>query len=237
MERDFAYSARPVRNPLRYLLALWRVARDLRATEEAAIVEIGFARSRLGRRFARWEAVLDELRRDPRTAQTLRGSHRFGPIDLDRLVRLPEGTLGRVFAEHCRARGLDPNLVRIPEGDPVDDLLAHLFATHDLWHVTTGWGNDETGEVGLGGFYLAQVPATFFAFLLAVVMLNTVFVKPQALRERMEALVAGYQSGRTARPLYGVDWEALWEVPIAEVRAELGLAGARIVGEGIRAAA
>ena len=46
--------------------------------------------------------------------------------------------------------------MRIPEKDEVDQLLAHLFSTHDLWHVATGFGNDDVGEVGLGAFYLVR---------------------------------------------------------------------------------
>jgi len=233
----YAYVGEPTRNPFRFLLALWRSFRDLTDTHEVAIVEIGFARSRLGRRFARWEGVVSRLEADPRTAEALRERRSFGPIDLDRLGRMPEGSLGRVFAEHCRRRGLDPNLVRIPGDGPVDRLLDRLYGTHDIWHVATGWGNDDTGEVGLGGFYLAQLEASFFVFLLAVVLLNTVFLNPASLRPRMDALVAGYRSGRAAEPLFGVDWEALWEVPLPEGRRRLALEGAEILGEGIRAAA
>ncbi len=56
---DYHYTAEPTRNPLRYLRAVWRlVLRDPETTtDEAAIVEMGFARSKLGRRFARWEEV------------------------------------------------------------------------------------------------------------------------------------------------------------------------------------
>jgi ubiquinone biosynthesis protein Coq4 len=233
----YAYSSEPTRNPLRFLLALWRSFRDISNTDEVAIVEIGFARSRLGRRFARWESVLSRLAADPRTAPLLAAAQPFGAIDLDALARLPEGTLGRVFADHCRTRGLNPNLVRVAGQDPVDRLLDRLFATHDVWHVATGWGNDEAGEAGLGGFYLAQLEAPFFLFLLAVAFLNTVFVAPATLRPRLDALVAGYRAGRRADPLFGVAWETLWETPLIEVRRRLGLEGAEIVGEGIRAAA
>jgi ubiquinone biosynthesis protein Coq4 len=103
--------------------------------------------------------------------------------------------------------------------------------------VATGWGNDETGEVGLGGFYLAQLEAPFFLFLLAFVALNTVFVAPETLRSRMDALVAGYRAGRRAEPLFAADWEELFATPLPEVRLRLGLEGAEIVGAGIRTAA
>jgi len=236
-EARYAYTGQPTRNPFRFLLALWRVSRDLTRTDEAAIVEIGFARSRLGRRFARWENTVARLESDPRTAGLLRSEDRFGHIDVDALARLPEGTLGRVFAVHCRARNIDPNLVRIPGDDTVDRFLDRMYATHDVWHVVTGWGNDETGEVGLGAFYLAQLDAPFFMFLFAFIALNTVFVAPSTLRERMDALVAGYQAGKKAEPLFGADWKTLWHVPLGDLRARLGITNDGVVGEGIRAAA
>ena len=78
---------------------------------------------------------------------------RFGPVVLEDLERLPDGTLGRSFALHCRARALNPNLVQIPPTDEVGSILHHMYQTHDIWHVVTGWGNDLPGEIGLGGFY------------------------------------------------------------------------------------
>ena len=70
---DYAYSARSTRNPFRYVLAVWRVIRrdPTETTDEAAIVEMGFARSRLGRRFARWEETVASLTRHPHTAEAL----------------------------------------------------------------------------------------------------------------------------------------------------------------------
>ena len=115
-------------------------------------------------------------------------------------------------------------------------MLDRLYGTHDIWHVATGWGNDDSGEVGLGGFYLAQLEAPFFVFLFAIILLNTVFMAPTTLRPRMDALVAGYRAGRRAEPLFAVDWEELWETPLAAVRRRLGLEEADIVGEGIIAA-
>jgi ubiquinone biosynthesis protein Coq4 len=150
---------------------------------------------------------------------------------------MPQGSLGRVFAEHCQARALNPNLVYIEPRTEVDWMLHHLFGTHDIWHVVTGWGNDDTGEVGLGGFYLAQLQAPFFAFLFALILLNTVFLAPHTLRTRMDALIAGYRSGQHAEPLFGADWEALWATPLAELRQRFGVANSEIFGEGIRAAA
>jgi ubiquinone biosynthesis protein Coq4 len=233
------YSARPTRNPLRYGLAVWRLIRRSpeETTAEAAIVEIGFARSRLGRRFARWEEAIAHLKADPRTAASLEARKTFGPIELERLDDLPAQTLGRVFADHCRARSIDPNLVHVPPEGEVGWMLNHLYQTHDIWHVVTGWGNDLTGEVGLGGFYAAQFGSPpFFGYLMAIILLNTIY-RRGSVAEVFEAFTAGYQAGRRTRPLFGVDWEALWSVPIEEVRERFEIDLSTVVGEGIREAA
>ena len=236
-ETRYAYSTTPTRNPFRYLLALWRAVRDPSDTHEVAIVEMGFARSRLGRRFARWEEVLEALRRDPRTAPALRDRRPCQTIDLEMLGRLPEGTLGHVFSDHCRARGLNPNLGYLPPGSEVDWMLHHLVQTHDVWHVVSGWGNDEIGEYGLGAFYVAQMAApTFFGFLLALAALSTV-LRRRPFGAFMEAIVAGYDMGKRAEPLFGADWSTLWALPLGDVRTRFGVVGERLLGEGIRAAA
>jgi ubiquinone biosynthesis protein Coq4 len=238
-EPGYAYTARPTRNPLRYLGAVARLIRKdpETTTEEAALVEMGFARSKLGRRFARWEEAAEHLRRDPRTAAALRARRSFGPIVLAKLEPLAPGTLGRVFADHCRERGVDPNLVHVPPDDEIGWMLNHIYQSHDLWHVVTGWGNDLPGEVGLGGFYAAQFgnPA-FFGYMLALIQLNVVWRRAD-LGPVFEAFAAGYRAGQRAGPLFGADWEALLGESVESVRERFGIDRSEIVGEGIRAAA
>ncbi len=234
----YAYSGELPRNPFRYLLALWRSVRDPANTDEVGIVQLGLLRTRFARRFVRPDAMFEFLSHEPRTAARIRAMRPSAPIDLAELAMLPEGTVGRAFAEHCRARNLNPNLVNLPTTTPQELLLQNLYATHDIWHVMTGWGNDLPGEMGLGGFYAAQLGApAFFALLLSLLFFNSVFFQPATLRERMDAFAAGYEMGRRAEPLFGLEWPSLWSMPIEQLRAQLGLCDARIVGEGIRAAA
>jgi ubiquinone biosynthesis protein Coq4 len=236
-EIHYAYSLEPTRNPFRYLLALWRTVRDPTDTTEVSIVEMGFARSRVARRFARWEEIADVLRCDSRTASALLSRRPCDSIDLEALGRMRPRTLGRVFAEHCRTRDLNPNLGYIPPDGETGWILHHLVFTHDVWHVVSGWGNDEIGEYGLGGFYLAQLAgAPFFGYLLAIATLSTV-LRRRSLSDFMDAVVMGYGMGKRAEPLFGVDWSPLWEMPLEDVRARFGIGGVRVLGEGIRAAA
>ncbi|MDJ0866488.1 MAG: Coq4 family protein [Myxococcota bacterium] len=236
---DYAYSAQPTRNPFRYAAAVWRLIRrdPAEATSEAAIVEIGFARSRLGRRFARWGETVSWLRREPLAAAVLAGERPFGRIELAHLEGLPHGTLGRVFADHCRARQIDPNLIHVPPEGEVGRLLNHLYQTHDIWHVVTGWGNDLTGEVGLAAFYAAQLGSpAFFGYMLALVLLNVVSRRAD-LDEILAAFSEGYRTGKQAACIFGAPWDELWETPLRDVRERFALDPTRVVGEGIRAAA
>lgn len=238
-EHAYQYTAQPTRNPIRYLGAVWRLVRNdpAESTEDAAIVEIGFARSRLGRRFARWEEAIESLKRDPRTASAMKARKVFGPIDLQPLEALPDGTLGRALADHCRSRELDPNLVHVPPDDEIGFMLNHMYQTHDIWHVVTGWGTDLPGEVGLGAFYSAQFGAPpFFGYMSALIFLNVVMRRAN-LAEIFEAFSVGYQTGRCSEPLFGVAWDELWEVPIEEIRMRFAIDRTGIVGEGIVAAA
>lgn len=237
-DSSYAYSTEPTRNPFRYLLALWRTIRDPTNTHEVAIVEIGAFRTRLGRRFIKPEAMLEALRADPRTAARVTDMQACAPIDLDALRRLPAGSFGRVAGDHFAARGMNPNLANFPTDTDELLFLHNLYATHDLWHVLTGWGNDIDGEVGLGAFYAAQLGAPpFFAFLFALVLLNSIVFEPTTLRSRFDAWVAGWQAGGRAEPLFALDWSSVWSVPIVELRAQLGLDGTKIVGEGVSLAA
>ena len=233
MEATYQYGSAPTRNPFRWLLAAWRVSKDLSNTGEAAIVEIGFSRSWIGRKFAGWERTVELLSENESTLAALRTRRRLGPINIDMLANEPEKSLGRVFAGHCRQKGIDPNLVSISVENDNDFVMAHLFETHDIWHVVTGWGNDELGEVGLGGFLLAQLKLPLIGLMLALILLNTVFVKPSSMGDRMDALLAGYQMGKKAKPLFGVNWEANWGRSVDEIRLELGLLDNVVLGEGV----
>ena len=146
-------------------------------------------------------------------------------VDLPRLRAMADGTFGRETARFLDARHLDPaDLPKRPAGDGKAWLRAHLYESHDLWHVVTGFDTDVAGEIGLQAFYLAQLPARLAAAILAIAMTNTFLYAFDERGARMDAVVRGWQLGRAARPLLGVRWAELWTLPLAEVRARLGLA-------------
>jgi ubiquinone biosynthesis protein Coq4 len=169
------------------------------------------------------DAMLAHVRRDPQGARAVVERPRVR-ARLAALRALPDGTFGREVARFLDDRGLDPDaLPDRPADDPRAFVRAHLYETHDLWHVATGFDTDVAGEVGLQAFYLAQLPARLAPLLLSVAMANTFLYRFDDAGPRMDAIAAGWRLGRAARPLFGVRWAELWEQPLAEVRARLAI--------------
>ncbi len=165
--------------------------------------------------------MAEHFARDPRGAAALRDRPRLH-VDLAALSKLPPGTLGREFADHMIANGLDP--AAIPTLSADDDLSfvrAHLYETHDVWHAVTGFRTDVAGELGLQAFYAAQGPGGLPWMLLAMGFLNTALYAMSDREARFDAIARGWEMGRRARPLFGTRWDQLWTTPIDEVRRSL----------------
>lgn len=169
------------------------------------------------------DVMRDQFRRDPTGAAALRDKPRIH-VNLDELAKLPEGTLGRTFADHMRANGLDPKSIpTLAAGDELEFIRAHLYETHDVWHAVTGFDTDVAGELGLQAFYAAQAPGGLPWMLMAMGFLNTALYAMDDRERRLDAISRGWEMGRAAKPLFGVRWDQLWSAPIEEVRRSLGV--------------
>jgi len=161
---------------------------------------------------------------DPRGARALILRPRIGKIDLAELRSLPEGTLGRAYAEHMIANGLDPAAIpTLASDDPHTFICAHLYEAHDVWHVLTGFGTDVAGELGLQAFGLAQFPSRLGALLIAGGLLHSVVAKFDDRDARMSEIARGWILGKRAQKVFGVAWGQMWSRPLAEIRRELGM--------------
>jgi ubiquinone biosynthesis protein Coq4 len=172
------------------------------------------------------QAELEAALQDPDIALAARARRRIPDLDLATLERMPEGSVGRVAARFFRDNDLDP--AALPRREATTDyewLSAHLYETHDLWHVVTGFGPDIAGELGLQGFYAAQIEGSVALAILSAGMLNTLLFAPAERKERLAAISRGFSMGQRAKSLVGADWARLLPLPLAEVRAELGLEG------------
>jgi ubiquinone biosynthesis protein Coq4 len=167
--------------------------------------------------------MVEHFGRDERGATALRERPRLH-VSLPELSKLPEGTLGRVFADHMISNGLDPAAIpTLPGGDATEFVRAHLYETHDVWHAVTGFKTDVAGELGLQAFYAAQAPGGLPWMLLAMGFLNTAIYSMNEREARFDAIARGWEMGRRARPLFGTRWDTLWSTPLAEVRRALGV--------------
>jgi len=154
----------------------------------------------------------------------LRRGARLRDVDVKALATLPEGTLGRAYAHHMLDLGLDPRSLT-EEADRAGNFLrAHMLESHDVWHVVTGFRTDVRGELGLQGFYLGNFPIGGPPLAITAIGLVHALVYARTESDAIVAeIVRGYLLGRRAKPMFGVDWAALWEKPLAEVRARFAI--------------
>ena len=100
-------------------------------------------------------------------------------------------------------------------------LYAHLYETHDLWHVLTGFRSDVAGEVGLQGVYLAQLGLRTSYLLVTASLLRAAAGRASQQRRLLQALVDGWVLGTEARPLLGFPFADWLDRPLDDARAAL----------------
>lgn len=198
--------------------AVLRLVRDPRRLDEVFRIADAMESAEIA------ERVEAEFRENAEHLEALRERPRLGRVQVGRLARMPEGTLGRAFADFLIDNELDPEDIEVNAvRTDFDYVRAHLRETHDIWHVATGFRTDVAGELGLQAFYLAQFRAPLAAMLLTVGMANTLFYAMDDRDARMRAIARGWILGKRARSLFGYRWAERLERPLAEVRRELGL--------------
>jgi ubiquinone biosynthesis protein COQ4 len=147
-------------------------------------------------------------------------------IDLDALGALPEGTLGRAYADFLRSRGFTPEVFDGAPDDIADPhasyVVQRMRQTHDLWHVVTGHDTDPAGEVALQAFTFAQMRNPSSGILAAVGTLRGTRTHPALVLD----VVKAFRAGRAAEALAVFPWEDHWATPLDEVRAMLGVSRA-----------
>jgi ubiquinone biosynthesis protein COQ4 len=152
--------------------------------------------------------------------------------DRDALAAMPEGSFGRAYLEFARRNGFAADgLLRARErgardlnagaGPEREWFYDRMTVAHDLWHVLTGYGTDEVGEIALLGFSCAQGVRSRAVRLFRVVggLLGGRAVRRYA-REAQ-------RRGARARPLVVARYEELLPLPLGLVRAQLGIASLR----------
>lgn len=137
-------------------------------------------------------------------------------LDLDALARLPAGTLGHEFVKYYRDNGIEPFVTTFPIDSDVDYLSKRYRETHDIFHVLTGYGTDERGEMELQAFVLGNLGVRQAVLILAVSVPRQIAKwGVKGLGEYLGRLRAAYRRGRRSRELLSVGFEKLWDQPVA----------------------
>lgn len=164
----------------------------------------------------------------------LMASEPFLPTLLDDhapLHALPEGTVGRIYAEFMEREGLSAiglfeesvKMGRARYDDQMQWVIDRMRDTHDLLHILTGYGRDALGEQCVLAFTYGQQPSLgnlFIAWAGALEIKRTVKAKAPIIGAVKEAQAMG----KLARRLIDEDIRALLAEPIDVARARLGIA-------------
>lgn len=167
--------------------------------------------------------TVEHLARYPHSQIALANRQPLGSIDFAALHQLPTDTLGYQYANYMSSNQLQ-QLETKPATDEYEFIDIHLRETHDLWHLVTGSSIDMLGEIQLQGFCIAQLQRSrFWMALLTKNLLKSLIYDIEVADRYMMALTTGWMMGKSAQPLFGVDWITLWETPLARVRASLDI--------------
>ncbi len=174
------------------------------------------------------DAARAALRCDPHIAPLLAERYWGQWPAAQELLKLPAGSLGRVYAEQFGAQGLGP----LPEpvlaaSSTADDLWLHqrVRHTHDLWHVVTGFPANSAGEAALNAFNCMQLRWPGSTMLLGADLMHRCLTGPEPDQPDVGLAVAfGLQLGARCQPLLAKRWEEGWQRPLVAWREQLGIA-------------
>jgi ubiquinone biosynthesis protein COQ4 len=174
------------------------------------------------------QRLLARLRQTPVGRRMLRERKALAPMleDRARLARMPEQSLGRAYLEFCERAGITASgLIAASEQGAANDQFtwdealvhARMRDAHDLWHVVLGYQTDLLGESCVLAFTLAQTKSPAIGLIVTASFFRELGDK----RTRQRLLAQAFARGLRARWFPAVDWEALLESPLADVRRQL----------------
>jgi ubiquinone biosynthesis protein COQ4 len=142
-------------------------------------------------------------------------------VSLATMRTLPADSLGHAYAAYFEQNAITPF---DPPALPVDE-AEHYVATrlrevHDVFHVVTGYGTDDLGEVELQWFNLGNLgwgPLPFLVIAASFFMGR--MTKYGGFWSVCKRATAAYRRGRRSRALATIAWEDYWRMPLCELQA------------------
>jgi ubiquinone biosynthesis protein Coq4 len=148
---------------------------------------------------------------------------------LDALAKCPPGSLGATFHSLIVDNGFDLEVLgraalgldKLPA--PLGYLNARILQCHDLWHIVAGYETTALHEVAISAFQLAQFGHHYSSMFLGMVLTRVAFERPEGGAIMLPTILSAWTHGRRTPPLLPVNWEAVWNKPLAAVRTQLGV--------------
>ncbi len=151
---------------------------------------------------------------------------RYPPLqpDIATLSQLPQGSLGRRYAQLITSLGYDPEFFR-PR--PIDTeaqwLTQRIATTHDIHHVVSGFGTTPQGESGVLAITAGQIGFPAYVLLTSASQLASFRFQVERFEGISRAVAHGQGIARQSQCLALARWEEGWERPVEHWRQELGI--------------
>lgn len=174
------------------------------------------------------ERCLTWMREDAATAQMIEAQYLGPEYDLDKMLQMPEGSLGWTYARVMSALGYEPHFYRLRNIEKdADYVINRIRKTHDLHHILTGFSMDDFGEAGVLSVTVAQTGYPGWILINLLGLLLDFFGGPQDngidVEYDYDILSTGIKIGRDAKPLFPVKWEERFEQPLDDLRSEFNI--------------
>ncbi|MEO0970756.1 MAG: Coq4 family protein [Cyanobacteria bacterium J06639_18] len=168
------------------------------------------------------------MKQYPATAAAIAERYMGADFDLQKLIKMPQGSLGWTYARVMNALGYDPHFYRLRETtSDTDYIINRIRKTHDLHHIFTGFSFDDFGENGVISVTVVQTGYPGWMLIDILTLLLYFFSGKDDLGIDVEfvfdLISAGIKMGRRAKPLFPVKWEEGFERPLEEWRKELNI--------------
>jgi ubiquinone biosynthesis protein COQ4 len=156
-----------------------------------------------------------------------------GILNPTRYINFPRNSLGYIYYRHCHDFGLDPMFIaqeseKVARDLPVTPTHKYVYNryrdSHDFWHILTGYGTDMAGEAGIIGWTYGQTGNKAYGL---IALLNGLMCASRGKFHVLRTAWRGYRHGRASPLLLAIDWRRYMDVPLDEVRREIGLTVAR----------
>ncbi|MDB9374817.1 Coq4 family protein [Nodularia sphaerocarpa] len=171
------------------------------------------------------QRAVNELKKIPEVNTLFEERWLPDAFNLDELSRLPEGTLGHVYAHNIKSKGFKPYFYKtVPVVDDISYLKMLSRTTHDFYHLVGGFDTDEIGEVGLQAFFIAQTPIPISVMIVSFGLVRISLYQPNKVQYLMSEICRAYHLGsETPGKFIAQKWDQYWDVQVSDIREKLGM--------------